>query len=241
MDIIGTGFGRTGTLSLKLALEQLGFGPCHHMREAMQHPGEFHHFAAYTRGEPVDWQQAFARYRSQVDFPGAAVWRELVDAFPDAKVVHTVRDPQRWYDSTYSTIYQAPSMVAPWVRRAIPMTDLALGTIETLIWDGLFDGRFEDQSHAIEVFERHTAEVIAAVPPERLLVYEVAQGWEPLCEFLDVAVPSTPFPRVNDTASMQRQHRVVHSITHGAPWVAFAATLALGARRLARRRSGNAS
>jgi len=87
MEVIGTGFGRTGTLSLKKALELLGFGPCHHMMEAMQHPGQFRHLAAHVRGESVDWDQIFGRYGSQVDFPGAVIWRELLDAYPDAKVL----------------------------------------------------------------------------------------------------------------------------------------------------------
>ncbi|MFV0525110.1 MAG: sulfotransferase family protein [Acidimicrobiales bacterium] len=237
MEVIGTGFGRTGTLSAKQALERLGFGPCHHMYEAIKHPGQFSHYAAYLRGEPVDWVEAFAGYRSQVDFPGATIWRELWSAFPDAKILHTVRDPERWYESTRATIYPLRTMIAPWVRRASPFVDQAVSVTEGLIWDGLFEGRFEDRDRAIEIFEARTAEVVATVPPDRLLVFDVADGWEPLCAFLDVPVPDEPFPHVNDRTTILRRFGLVRAVTYGAPWAAAAglgAATLLGARRLGR-------
>jgi len=237
MEVIGTGFGRTGTLSTKLALERLGFGPCHHMEEAIKHPGQFRALAAHVRGEPVDWHRLFAGYRSQVDFPGACVWRELLDAFPDAKVLHTVRDPDRWYDSTLETIYPIRDAVAPWLRRAVPIVDQALRVNDALIWDGVFEGRLEDRQRAIEIFHERTDEVVATVPADRLLVFDVADGWEPLCRFLGVPVPDEPFPHVNDRATMRRRRVAVRAITHGAPWAAgavggvLAGRTALGRRR----------
>lgn len=225
MDVIGTGFGRTGTLSTKKALERLGFGPCHHMEEAVRHPSQFRHLAAHLRGESVDWHRVFGGYRAQVDFPGACIWRELLAAYPDAKVLHTVRDPNRWYDSTLETIYPAQTMVAPWVRRALPFIDQAFEVNDALIWQGVFEGRFEDRERAISIFEQRTAEVIGAVPPDRLLVFDVAQGWEPLCDFLDVPVPSEPFPHVNDRAAMRRRFGVVRAVTYGAPWLAASAAI----------------
>lgn len=212
MDVIGTGFGRTGTLSVKRALERLGFGPCHHMEEALRHPSQFRHLAAHVRGDPVDWHQLFAGYRSQVDYPGSTVWRELLVAFPDAKVLHTVRDPDRWYDSTRDTIYPARTMVAPWVRRLLPFIDEAFEVNEALIWNGLFEGCFDDRARAIEIFEQRTREVVATVPPERLLVFDVADGWEPLCAFLGVAVPggtvsSRERPEVDTTSLRDRPSR----------------------------------
>lgn len=179
MEVIGTGFGRTGTLSTKRALELLGLGPCHHMEEAIRHPSQFRDLAAHVRGDPVDWRRALAGYRSQVDFPGAVIWRELLDAFPDAKVLHTVRDPDRWYDSTLDTIYQARTMVAPWVRRAVPLVDRYFRVNDAMIWDRLFEGAFEDRARAIEIFEARTEEVVATVPADRLLVFDVRDGWEP--------------------------------------------------------------
>ncbi len=237
VELIGTGFGRTGTLSTKHALERLGFGPCHHMLEAMAHPGQFRHLEAHVRGEPVDWGAAFAGYRSQVDFPGACVWRELLEAFPEAKVLHTVRDPGRWWDSTRATIWEARTAVAPWVRRLVPAVDRAFAVNEALIWEGLFDGRFLDRDHALAVFEARTAEVVATVPADRLLVFEVADGWEPLCAFLDVPVPDEPFPHVNDAAAMGARVRAARVATHGAPWAVGAVAAGVAARR-ARRRAG---
>lgn len=236
MDVIGTGFGRTGTLSTKKALERLGFGPCHHMEEAMRHPSQFRDLAAHVRGEPVDWQRTFGGYRSQVDFPGATIWRELLAAFPDSKVLHTVRDPDRWYDSTRDTIYRAQTVVAPWVRKALPFVDQAFEVNDALIWNGLFEGRFEDRARAIDVFEARTQEVMDAVPPDRLLVFDVAQGWEPLCAFLDVPVPDEPFPHVNDRAAMRRRLRAVRAVTHGAPWLGAALVMGTASARRAKHR-----
>ena len=183
MKVLGTGFGRTGTLSTKLALERLGFGPCHHMEEALRRPDQFRGLAAHVRGEAVDWAALFAGFESQVDFPGAAIWRELIAAFPEAKVVHTVRDPDRWYDSTLETIYGARTMVAPWVRRVAPPIDLMFDVNEALIWNGVFEGRFSDRARAIEIFHEHTEAVRAVVPSDRLLIFDVREGWAPLCAF----------------------------------------------------------
>ena len=101
--------------------------------------------------------------------------------YPDAKVVLTVRDPERWYDSARQTIYAVRRAFPRWVRRSCPGCGRIMGMVDRLVWDGFFLGRFEDRSYAIEVFDRHTEEVRRTVPPERLLVYEVREGWGPLC------------------------------------------------------------
>ncbi|MFV0526353.1 MAG: sulfotransferase family protein [Acidimicrobiales bacterium] len=238
MEVIGSGFGRTGTLSTKQALERLGFGPCHHMFEAIRHPAQFRTLATHLRGEPVDWPVFFGGYQSQVDYPGAIIWRELMAAFPEAKVLHTVRDPDRWYDSTLTTVYRARTALAPWARRLVPIVDEAFRVNDAMIWDGLFEGRFEDRDRAIEIFEARTAEVVATVPPDRLLVFDVADGWEPLCAFLDVPVPDEPFPHVNDRRWMQLRFGTVRLASYGAPWAgALGAAVAAGTlMRRARRR-----
>lgn len=237
MEVIGTGFGRTGTLSTKLALEQLGFGPCHHMLEAFRHPDQFRTLAAYLDGEPVNWHQLFAPYRSQVDFPGAALWPELVEAFPQARVLHTVRDPERWYESTLTTIYQFRTMFAPWIRRGVPVVDRILRVIDGLVWDGIFDGQFEDRDRAIEIFESHTDAVRAAVPADQLLVFNVSDGWEPLCEFLGVPAPDGPFPHVNDRRAMLARIRAVRTVGRSGPWIAGVGVMALAGRLTRDRRS----
>jgi hypothetical protein len=196
VDIIDVGFGRTGTMSLKLALEQLGFGPCHHMEEVLKDPGQAAQWAAAAEGEAVDWDAVFDGYRSTVDWPTTRFWREVVDHYPDAKVILTVRDPDRWYESISKTIHMIlegrEKIENPAMRQVMDMA-------YRIISDQTFDGRLGEADHATEVLRRHHAEVIAAVPADRLLVFDVAEGWDPLCQYLDRPAPDEPFPRVNTT------------------------------------------
>ena len=197
LEVIGAGFGRTGTMSLKLALEQLGLGPCYHMTEIVENPHHARLWRAADAGHRVDWTELFARYRATVDWPACHYYRELMREFPEAKVILTVRDPDQWYDSMANTLYslkQAMQARTGGTRAA---------AIENRVWRETFSGRFEDRQHTTAVFERHNAEVIDCVPAERLLVYRVADGWPPLCEFLGVAQPARPFPLINSTRSFR--------------------------------------
>jgi hypothetical protein len=201
MRVIGAGFGRTGTMSLKVALEELGCGPCYHMMEVFEKPRHIELWQGAAEGRPVDWGELFTGYNSAVDWPACSFYQQLMDAYPEAKVLLTVRDPEKWYQSVRNTIYPTTMEESdvPELRAHRQMT-------RTLIWQGTFEGRFEDKQHAIAVFERHNQEVKRYVPAERLLVYEVQDGWEPLCRFLDVPVPEAkPFPRLNDTAAFQQR------------------------------------
>ncbi|MEU1055273.1 sulfotransferase family protein [Streptomyces sp. NPDC005876] len=202
LEIFGAGFGRTGTLSLRTALERLGYGPCHHMLRLLECPDALVLWRAAARGESVDWTQAYDGYRSSVDWPGAAFWREITEAYPEAKVILTVRDPESWYASAASSIHAAAT--APLPEDADPVFAEVRQMSLDVVWNGVFDGRFSDKEYAIEVFERHIAAVRREIDPKRLLVFEVGQGWEPLCEFLDVPVPDEPFPRSNDQAAFAR-------------------------------------
>ena len=204
LEVIGAGFGRTGTLSLKRALEDLGLGPTYHMQEVWKHPSHVREWHRFALTRSTDWDRLFRRYRSGVDFPVSCAWRELCARYPDAKVVLTVRDPERWWASTASTIYTSRTMFPAWLRRTVPHTARYLDMNDRLIWDGLFDGRFEDRDHATEVFRRHIDTVVATVPPERLLVFDVAEGWAPLCRFLGVPEPAHRFPALNDAATTRR-------------------------------------
>ena len=226
LEVIGAGFGRTGTMSLKVALENLGFGPCYHMTEVFANPEHVELWEAAARDEPVDWDGLFRGYRATADWPGAAFYEELMARYPEAKVILTVRDPERWYESTRSTIYEltVTASRSPTFRLLFgAMRFLRFGRIgrgnlaNEIVWDGTFDGRFEDRRYAIEVFERHNAEVRRRVPPDRLLVYEVKEGWSPLCEFLGVEEPDAPFPHVNDTAEMRRRIRAVRALSVAVP------------------------
>ncbi|MCB0009223.1 MAG: hypothetical protein KDE04_22315 [Anaerolineales bacterium] len=211
MQLIGAGFGRTGTSSLKVALEMIGFGPCYHMQEVIKHPGHVGPWLRAGRGESVDFAALLAGYQAGVDYPVANFYRELMATFPEAKVLLSVRDPQAWYDSTLETIYQM-HFLPRWFRRVNPLFDRFLAMVELIVWDGLFEGRFEEKERALAIFADHVAEVKTTVPPEKLLVFDVREGWEPLCAFLEVPVPDQPFPHVNDRQVLQRLVAIGHTL-----------------------------
>lgn len=201
LKIIGAGLGRTGTLSLKLALEQIGFGPCYHMVEVMLHPEATGLWINAADGNP-DWEAIFKGYAATVDYPGCGFWRQLADFYPDAKLLLTVRDPEDWFESTQATIFSPES-----VKRlgATPMASF----IQKTAWRA-FGDRIHDRQFMVDHFKRHNEEVQRSIPANRLLVYEVKQGWEPVCRFLNVPVPSTPFPRRNsreEMSAMMASHR----------------------------------
>ncbi len=193
LKIIGSGFGRTGTMSTKIALEHLGYGPCHHMVEVMGNPAQPAHWGALAAGEDVDWSDVFAGYASQVDFPGASVWHELSVVFPDAKVIHTERPEEDWWVSYSATIGKffthRESLVLP------PPVAAIFDTMDTLIVDGVFGGL--DRENSIAAYRRNNEKVRATIPADRLLVFTPADGWEPICDFLDTPVPTIEFPRSN--------------------------------------------
>jgi hypothetical protein len=194
LQVIGPGFGRTGTKSLKLALEALGLGPCHHMEEVLQHPEQTPHWQAVAAGGAAPWDAVFAGYRSQVDWPGAHVWRELAAAYPHAKVVLTVRPEEAWWASFSSTIgalQEAPE------RAAMPPHIDAMLEAGLEIIRKTFGGPVTDRNAGVAAYRKRIADVGAAISPDRLLVFDVAQGWEPLCRFLGKPIPEAPFPRTN--------------------------------------------
>ena len=192
LEVVGAGFGRTGTLSLKLALERLGFGPCHHMVEVIDNAEQIGLWEQVVEGN-ADWDEVYRGYRATVDWPGAHFWREITAHYPNAKVILTVRDPERWYESVKETIFRVAQATTP-----APTDAGRRRILGSVVWDGDFGGRFSDKDHTIGVFNDHNEAVRRAIPADRLLEFEVGQGWEPLCAFLDVPVPDEPFPRSND-------------------------------------------
>lgn len=201
--VIGAGLGRTGTASLKVALEMLGFGPCHHMLEVIGRPAVMERWIGVAERGDRDWDAIFAGYDSALDFPAVAYWRELVAHYPRAKVILTVRDPEEWYASARDTIFRLPLLLRrpvfgrvhrAWLGRR-PAARTFIRMLEAIDRDRR-DIDFRHDS-AIDYFRRHNAAVQAEIPPERLLRYEVVDGWPPLCAFLDVPEPAVPFPRVN--------------------------------------------
>jgi hypothetical protein len=190
LQVIGAGLGRTGTMSLKAALEQLGLGPCYHMVECFpQGPEHWRKWIDAVNGKP-DWDAIFDGFNSTVDFPSCSSYRALAAHYPDAKIVLTVRDPERWFESTQETIFSPR-----WIQY---LRSVEAGQFTQLTVNDYLQDRMHDKAHLIQRFQEHIEEVRNAIPAARLLVFEVKEGWGPLCEFLERPLPNGEFPFVND-------------------------------------------
>jgi hypothetical protein len=196
MQVIGAGFGRTGTSSLQSALEELLGGKCYHMKDIMTKPVQLQtwHDFAVGKTEVLDWEHLFADYVAAVDCPVCLYYKEIMDVFPEAKIILTLRDPESWWKSfnrLMSLTGKARLLccISHRLRMITRFTD-------KIIIENVFEGRLEKE-HCIRIFERHNAAVRKAVPDKRLLEYDVRQGWQPLCNFLGVAVPDHAFPHLN--------------------------------------------
>ena len=200
MRIIGAGWGRTGTTSLTAALEKLGAGPCLHMQKMWDEPAIADAFARHLDGDgdEVDWSVVLADYDATTDWPGCWIWRELAEAFPDAPVVLTVRDPGSWYDSVRATIHPA-------TRAGADLGPPHMRALMDRLWAADFGGwdAVLDRDAAIAAFERHIADVRTQCPPDRFVEWTVADGWEPICAALGVPVPDEAFPHKNDRAAFE--------------------------------------
>ncbi|MDQ1394767.1 MAG: hypothetical protein QOG64_26 [Acidimicrobiaceae bacterium] len=196
LRVVGVGLGRTGTSSLKTALEQLLGGSCYHMREVFVHPEHAAMWLAAARGEPVDWDELFTGYNATVDWPAASFWRELTDAYPDAVVLLSTRsDAATWWRSANRTIFEILQ-----ARPEVPSTWHEM-------WDAIARNRFtehlSEEGAAIAAYEAHNAAVRAAIPSDRLVEWQPGDGWEPLSRALGVPEPDQPFPHENTTADFR--------------------------------------
>ena len=208
LDIVGAGFGRTGTMSLKVALERLGYSKCYHMIDVLSHAGHVDLWRKAWRGDEP-WERLFDGYAAAVDWPAAAFWPRLMAFYPQAKVLLTVRDAQRWYKSARDTIFQS-------LRDSLRSPDAArrerARMAHEIIVDGTFGGDLDDQARAIAIYEANVARVYSDVPADRLIVFDPKDGWQPLCEALGVAPPDEPYPHVNTTAEFhERWQRIASS------------------------------
>ena len=195
LGVIGAGFGRTGTNTLREALNQLGLGPCYHMYEAIQRPDHIAIWQAAAEGKLPDWDGLFEGFQSGVDWPVSRFWRELGEHYPEAKIILSERDPEAWFRSIDKTIFET------WRLKKTPEEFVAIRRMtKALIRDGVFGGEIEDKDHVIKVFKKNSADVRATFGPDRLLVFDPHEGWEPLCAFLGVPVPDETFPHTNTTA-----------------------------------------
>ena len=187
-QLIGAGMGRTGTASLKVALEQLGLGRCYHMSEILQNPERTEDWINAANGNP-DWDKIFSDYGATVDNPGCGFWKELADYYPNAKVILTIRDAEKWFESTVETIH-SPDFV--YSIKNSPFGEM----LQKTVYDTM-ENQMQNKDFMVSFFNRRTEEIKNTIAPERLLVYDVKEGWGPLCRFLDVPVPATDFPRIN--------------------------------------------
>lgn len=187
LRVVGAGLGRTGTLSLKVALERLLGAPCHHMMEVMAHPEQVAVWTDAFKGKPPDWKQFLSGYAATVDWPSAGLWWEISQAFPNAIILLSTRDSaETWWDSASQTIFRAIDSAPPG-----PWRDMATAMF------GRFTPKIGDRAAAIAAYERHNADVRKRAPKARLLEYKPGDGWEPLCKALGVPVPSEPYPKTN--------------------------------------------
>jgi hypothetical protein len=207
LSVIGAGYPRTATLSLKVALEQVGFGPCYHMTEVFANPQHWPHWIHATRGERVDWEHVFGDYQSTTDAPGCFFYEELAQRYPQAKFILSVRPSDRWYESASATVLDESNLP--------PGATGFENTLKQIFYDR-YDGRHTDRDYMIAAYDRHNRDVVRTIPKDRLLIYEPGDSWEPVCEFLQISVPDTPFPRVNDraqfgkVAAMAEEHAAQH-------------------------------
>ncbi len=195
LAVFGAGFGRTGTTSIKLALEQLGFGPCHHMSDVFRSESELPVWRHAANGRKIDWHTVFAGWRSAMDWPSTHYWRELAAAFPESKVLLTLRPEDRWVESFSRTIRR---LIERRAHVARPYWREVLDMAQTMIAEQTFDDAMHDRQVLRQKYRQRAEHVRNEIPSNRLLVYDVADGWEPLCRFLGVEQPDTEFPRTNN-------------------------------------------
>lgn len=192
LKVIGAGFGRTGTFSLKLSLEKLGFGPCYHMADVKENESHVQLWNDAVNGT-YKWDEIFQGYSSTVDWPSTYFWRVLYENSPDAKIILSSRDEDSWYESAKSTIYLAMSNANKYTGLRRELYKMAA----EIVLEKTFKGRFNDEKYAKKVYREHIEYVTASVNPGNLLKMNVSEGWEPLCKFLGVEIPDTDFPLTN--------------------------------------------
>ena len=214
LKIIGAGLARTGTMSLKNALEILGIGQCFHVIELLKEPSRLNYLDAKNPAGSDNWNAFFNGFNAAVDYPACYYYDTLLQQNPDAKVILTVRDAKAWYASVRDTVYRGKPKgvkdVARLMKNLVFSADMrkvapVFMYNDKIIWQGQFQSNFDDQAFAIKIYQQHIEEVKRTVPSDQLLIYEVKDGWEPLCLFLDRPIPSVPFPHSNAKTEFNRK------------------------------------
>lgn len=216
LEVIGLGMGRTGTLSLKLALEKLGYGPCYHMEDLLRQPQDISYWEEIRQRGGTDWEKLFGNYRSAVDFPVVACYQQLLKKYPDAKVILTVRDEDAWYDSASRTILNIEPGPLGKIRMALKLPFshrlrklMRVFRMSGQFWQEHVGKDYKNKALVIAFYRCWNERIRKDIPAERLLVYEVKDGWQPLCGFLDVEVPAEAFPKANTREEFQQGKKKV--------------------------------
>jgi hypothetical protein len=212
LEIIGAGWGRTGTESLKKALEILGYNKCYHMFELIKEGDRLKYWEQLEKERTTDFESLFQGYKAAVDFPVAAYYKEIMQHYPHAKIILTVRDPDKWFDSATKTIFRGTPAPVMMIMRFLGLFSKKLGYFPKVIdyavrafLKGMMQGKVKDRDFMKAKLKAWNEEVMQYVPADKLLVYEVKDGWEPLCAFLDKPEPQVPFPRSNDSDAFQKR------------------------------------
>ena len=218
LQVIGTGQARTGTTTLKIALEHLGFGKCYHMWELMNNPDHLKYFEKAEHGENVNWDELLVGYHSACDYPIIGYYKQFLEKYSNAKIIHTTRDAESWFKSMTGTVFWAikptPARIFGMLIR-LPFSSTLRKRLRILKFNErmiskFFGKDYKNKEQVIRNFNEYDKEVYNSIPKERLLVYDVKSGWEPLCKFLNVPVPSIPFPKSNSKDEFV--HKVKHNI-----------------------------
>ena len=214
MKVIGVGGPRTGTTSLKLALEMLGYNKCYHMKELLNNPDQVVYWEELFQTGKTDFETLFDGYQAITDFPGHLNYKALYEQYPDAKFILTDRDPESWYQSLSNTVYQAnhPSIGRKLTLMRKMLFSVRLRKISRVfkllknnLWQGFFKGQFKDKELAIKRYNDFNEEIKQTIPPDKLLIYKVSDQWEPLCKFLELPIPKEDFPHLNKREEFKTQ------------------------------------
>lgn len=203
MEVVGTSFSRTGTYTLKLALEQLGYGSCYHNYELRKRPNDLTFFSeAYETGT-TNWKQLYKAFNAVTDWPASSFWESLYKTYPSAKFIHVDRDPDKWFDSFTATII-------PSIFEDIKSSDVFISDrnklLKKMVLDDFFEGQFDNKDFVISKYLEHRAKVKKTVPKSQVLFFSLDEEWPPLCEFLNVSTPQAPFPSSNNKTAFWNYH-----------------------------------
>lgn len=214
LKVIGAGGPRTGTASLHDALEILGFGKCYHMQHLFNHPDEVKYWIELFETGTTDFDRMFEGFQSTVDFPGYLMYKTFLKQYPDAKVILSNRDPEEWYESAINTVYavtpqtfgqKLAMMKKMIVSKRFRKISRAFMLVEKYLWKEFYEGRFKDKEFALKKYRDFNQEIIDTVPADQLLLFNIADGWQPLCEFLEVPIPEAEFPNKNRRKEFKEQ------------------------------------